>query len=164
MTYDRCLGDLTAALVDCELGHDDRDRALAHITRCDPCRAEVDAQRRLKALLANQPDPQLSFTMTVRLLDVARDAAGPNHADVVRVRRRVLVAPPARARSLRNRAATYSALGVALVAGAVAVGGESDAPKVRPPVTAYVEEHSATTDQLGPLYDPAGNVVLASLR
>ena len=47
---------------------------------------------------------------------------------------------------------------------AVAAGGEHDAPKVRPPVTMYVEEHSATTDQLGPLHDPAGNVVLASLR
>lgn len=158
------LGDDVAALVDGELGHDDRDRALCHITSCDDCRAEVDAQRRLKALLANQPDPEVSPALTARLLALPRDAAGPMHNDVVRPRHRTRVAPPARPRSFRGRAATYSALSLALVGGVVAAGGENDAPKVRPPVTLYVEEHSATTDRLGPLYDPAGNVVLASLR
>ena len=158
------LGECAAALADGELGHDERDRALSHITRCAECRAEVDAQRRLKALLANQPDPVISPALTARLLTLPRDASGPMHPDVVRTRRRALVAPPARPRSFRGRAATYSALSLALVGGVVAAGGENDAPRVRPPVTAYVEEHSATTDQLGPLYDPAGNVVLASLR
>ena len=147
-----CLGDLAAALVDNELSHDQRDRALSHITGCTGCRSEVDAQRRLKALLANQADPAFPAGLTGLLLDVQRDAARPLHPDVVRPRRR----------RLRNRAATYSALGVALVAGVVAAGGEADGHKVRPPVNAYVEEHSATTDQLGPLNDPAGNVVLAT--
>lgn len=158
------LDELAAALVDNELSHDERDRALAHITGCDPCRAEVAAQRRLKALLANQPDPEVCTDLAARLCAISRDAAGPMHPDVVRTRRRELVAPPAKPRSLRSRAATYSALSVALVAGVVAVGGESGGTKVRPPVTAYLEEHTATTDQLGPLHDPAGNVVLASLK
>lgn len=165
MSNERChLGDLAAGLADCELSHDQRDRALSHVAGCGDCRAEVDAQRRVKALLANQADPQLAPDLTARLLDVPRHAAGSTHPDVVRRHRRVRVAPPAKPRSFRNRAATYSALGVALVAGVVAAGGESDGRKVRPPVTAYVEEHSATTDQLGPLHDPAGNIVLATLR
>ena len=163
MSNDRChLGDLAAALADNELCHDQRDRALSHIAGCGDCRSEVDAQRRLKALLANQSDPEVSPVLTARLIAVAVFASGPTHPDVVRPRRRERIAPPAKPRSFRGRAATYSALGVALVAGVVAAGGEADGRKVRPPVSAYVEEHSATTDQLGPLHDPAGNVVLAT--
>ncbi len=164
------LDDLAAALVDNELSHDARDRALAHITRCDGCRAEVDAQRRLKALLANQSDPEMPAGLNARLLDLARTASGPsNDTDVVRgastrpgpPRRRVARRPAERA-SLRSRAATYSALGVALVAGVAAVGGEKAGQPVRPPVESYVEDHAATTGRLGPLNDPAGSVILSS--
>jgi anti-sigma factor RsiW len=163
------LDDLTAALVDNELSHDARDRALSHITGCDGCRAEVDAQRRLKAMLANQADPELPRGLEARLLDIARTAAGPTTPDVVRgastrpgpPRRRVARRPAPRG-SLRSRAATYSALGVALVAGVAAVGGDPSAPRVRPPVETFVEDHAATTGRLGPLHDPAGSVVLSS--
>ena len=150
-----CLGDVAAALVDCELSHDARDRALSHIAGCDPCRKEVDAQRRLKALLANQSDPEVSAGLTARLTDVPRVAARPSHPDVVRPRRRPR-------RSLKARAATYSALGVALVGGVVAAGGEHDGRKVRPPVTTFVQEHSATTGEMGPLHDPAGTILVAT--
>ena len=163
------LDDFTAALVDHELSHDARDRALSHIAGCDGCRAEVDSQRRLKALLANQPVPQVPAGLESRLLDIARTAAGPLTPDVVRgastlpgpPRRRVARRPAERA-SLRSRAATYSALGVALVAGVAVAGGDSGHPRVRPPVESFVEDHAATTGRLGPLNDPAGNVVLSS--
>jgi anti-sigma factor RsiW len=146
------LGELAAALVDGELDHDQRDRALAHITYCDECRAEVDAQRRLKALLANQSDPEASPALAARLLAVPRDAAGSTKRDVVR--------PSARRRRRAPRAAAYSALGVALLAGVVAAGGGAQGRKVRPPVSSFVDEHAATTGRLGNLNDPAGNVVL----
>ncbi len=45
------LGDRVAALVDGELDHASRERVLAHLAHCPPCRTEVDAQRRLKASL-----------------------------------------------------------------------------------------------------------------
>jgi anti-sigma factor RsiW len=159
------LDDLTSALVDGELDHDQRDRALSHITGCDSCRAQVDAERRLKALLANQSDPQVSTDLTARLLAVPRVAGGPDHPDVVRRAarqpRRPAGARPARTR--RARTATFSALGVALVAGVAAAGGGSDAPRVRPPVATFVDEHTATTTgRLGPLNDPAGSIVLVS--
>lgn len=154
------LDDLAAALVDNELGHDERDRALAHIMGCGPCRAEVDAQRRLKALLANQADPAISIQFTMTLLNVPRDAAGHVRPDVVR-RRRVLRGD---ARTLRNRAATFSAIGVVLVAGVASVGGGADGRPVRPPVRTFVDEHNATTTRLGPLSDPSGTVVVSVLE
>lgn len=46
------LGDRLAALVDGELGHDSRERVLAHLATCDECRAEADEQRRLKNVFA----------------------------------------------------------------------------------------------------------------
>ena len=46
------LGDIAAAVADGALGHDDRDRALVHITWCPQCRATVEEQRRAKATLA----------------------------------------------------------------------------------------------------------------
>jgi anti-sigma factor RsiW len=163
------LEELAAALADGELDHDARDRALAHITGCAPCRAAVDEQRRLKSLIANQPDPEVSAELAARLTALARNAAGHTRPDVVRN----AVPSPSRPRgarprarnlrSLRGRAATVSALGVALVAGVAAAGGGSDAPRVRPPVATFVDEHNATTNRrLGPLTDPAGSVVLTS--
>ena len=57
------LGDRLTALVDGELDHDERDRVLAHLAGCDQCRAEADAQRRLKQRLRSlgdaAPSPQL---------------------------------------------------------------------------------------------------------
>ncbi|GAA2095055.1 anti-sigma factor family protein [Actinomadura alba] len=45
------LGERLTALVDGELGHDERDRALAHLAACEQCRAEAEALRRLKSQL-----------------------------------------------------------------------------------------------------------------
>ena len=46
-----CLGERLTALVDGELGHEERDRALAHLAVCDRCRSEADALRSLKGRL-----------------------------------------------------------------------------------------------------------------
>ncbi|MFF9901752.1 anti-sigma factor family protein, partial [Streptomyces longispororuber] len=46
------LGDRLAALVDGELGHEARERVLAHLATCCKCKAEADAQRRLKSVFA----------------------------------------------------------------------------------------------------------------
>jgi anti-sigma factor RsiW len=46
-----CLGEKLTALVDGELDHDARDRALAHLATCADCRAEADTLRRLKSRL-----------------------------------------------------------------------------------------------------------------
>jgi Putative zinc-finger len=51
-----CLGERLTALVDGELGHEERDRALTHLARCERCRAEADALRRLKGRLRGLAD------------------------------------------------------------------------------------------------------------
>ncbi|MEZ3177679.1 zf-HC2 domain-containing protein [Streptomyces pimonensis] len=61
------LGDRLSALVDGELGHDARERVLAHVATCAKCRAEVDAQRRLKDVFAQAAPPPPSENLLARL-------------------------------------------------------------------------------------------------
>ncbi|HEY8479631.1 MAG TPA: zf-HC2 domain-containing protein [Spirillospora sp.] len=46
-----CLGERLTALVDGELGHEERDRALAHLAVCAQCRDEVTSLRLIKGRL-----------------------------------------------------------------------------------------------------------------
>jgi anti-sigma factor RsiW len=46
-----CLGERLTALVDGELGHEERERALAHLAGCTRCRDEADQIRKLKGRL-----------------------------------------------------------------------------------------------------------------
>ncbi|MFJ3666224.1 anti-sigma factor family protein [Streptomyces sp. NPDC090106] len=61
------LGDRLAALVDGELGHDSRERVLAHLATCARCRSEADAQRRLKNVFAEAAPPPPSESFLARL-------------------------------------------------------------------------------------------------
>ncbi|GAA3181326.1 MULTISPECIES: anti-sigma factor family protein [Streptomyces] len=61
------LGDRLAALVDGELGHDARERVLAHLATCGRCKAEADAQRRLKSFFAQAAPPGPSEGLLARL-------------------------------------------------------------------------------------------------
>lgn len=70
------LGDRLAALVDGELGHDSRERVLAHLATCGKCKAEADAQRRLKNVFAEAAPPPLSEGFLARLQNLP--GAGPD--------------------------------------------------------------------------------------
>ncbi|GAA4783843.1 anti-sigma factor family protein [Streptomyces ziwulingensis] len=61
------LGDRLSALVDGELGHDTRERVLAHVATCPKCKAEVDEQRRLKSVFAKAGEPAPSESFLARL-------------------------------------------------------------------------------------------------
>jgi hypothetical protein len=61
------LGDRLSALVDGELGHDSRERVLAHVATCAKCKSEVDAQRRLKNVFAEVAPPAPSESFLARL-------------------------------------------------------------------------------------------------
>jgi anti-sigma factor RsiW len=61
------LGERLSALVDGELDHDERDRVLAHLASCDECRAEAEAQRRLKQRLRSLGDAAPSPDLLTRL-------------------------------------------------------------------------------------------------
>jgi anti-sigma factor RsiW len=61
------LGDRLSALVDGELGHESRERVLAHLATCAKCKAEADAQRRLKNVFAKAAPPPPSESFLARL-------------------------------------------------------------------------------------------------
>ncbi|MCX4964627.1 zf-HC2 domain-containing protein [Streptomyces sp. NBC_00654] len=72
------LGDRLAALVDGELKHDARERVLAHLATCPKCKAEADAQRRLKSAFAMSASPSPSEGFLARLQGLP---GGPSGGD-----------------------------------------------------------------------------------
>ncbi|MGC9535748.1 anti-sigma factor family protein [Streptomyces sp. UG1] len=72
------LGDRLSALVDGELGHEARERVLAHLATCARCKSEVDAQRRLKNVFAEAapPPPSESFLARLQGLPAGGDPDG----------------------------------------------------------------------------------------
>ncbi|MFN2626898.1 MAG: anti-sigma factor, partial [Mycobacteriales bacterium] len=137
------LGDLAAALVDGELDDAARDRALSHIAGCAPCRAEVDAQRRLKALLANQADAAVPAALVARLKSLAPlDRAAPVPL-AARARRNARRRPVPARRLLDLRRGLAIALGSVAAAVAMVVLGAPTDSGVAPPVDRFVVEHAA---------------------
>lgn len=72
------LGDRLSALVDGELGHEARDRVLAHLATCAKCKTEADEQRRLKNVFAEAapPPPSESFLARLQMLPAGGDTDG----------------------------------------------------------------------------------------
>jgi hypothetical protein len=70
------LGDRLAALIDGELGHDARERVLSHLATCWSCKAEADAQRRVKNVFADTAPPPPSDGLLARLQGLP--ACGPD--------------------------------------------------------------------------------------
>lgn len=72
------LGDRLSALVDGELSHETRERVLAHLATCVKCKAEADAQRRLKNVFAEAapPPPSESFLARLQGLPAGGDLDG----------------------------------------------------------------------------------------
>ncbi|MET9431018.1 zf-HC2 domain-containing protein [Streptomyces sp. NPDC003036] len=75
------LGDRLAALVDGELGHDARERVLAHLATCARCKAEADAQRRVKSVFAQAAPPPPSEGLLARLQGLPGGPAGRDDDD-----------------------------------------------------------------------------------
>jgi hypothetical protein len=180
----RHLGILVSALVDGELGHEARDRALAHVAHCAQCRAELDAERQVKDRLAATTGPPPPAALVADLTALAEPG------DPLRPRSRrmplapvVPTLPPPRRRSRsgsprgrsdatrparrahRVRYATAGAVSVmGLVLGtAFAAGGSPAQPgrAVVPPAAELSVEHTAANQGLL-LRDPAFDAITAS--
>lgn len=173
-----CLGDTLTCFVDGELDHSARDRALAHLAGCADCRAEVDAQRRLKARLAAlAPQPVLPPALTDRLLALAVPGVDLPAAPAAAPVRPVSVGPPDRrdrvrpaGRSVRrSRLRRRQATGVFVVVGlgaALALGGPGSgavSPPLDPGADVFVIDHASTTGQL-PLREPAARLATLPAR
>lgn len=167
------LGERLSALIDGELGHDERERALVHLTACDECRAEADMLRGLKRRLRAVHDPAPSEDLMVRLRAMG-EPGGPVPPAVSRLPghgRRPAVARPRdtrpaggpprrvavrhkmpRGRYLIAGAATLAVLGI----GSAAFAAGSDPrslPRVTPSVEQFAVEHALTSGDV-PLTDP----------
>jgi hypothetical protein len=174
------LGARVSALVDGQLGHSERDRALAHVAHCATCREAVDAERAVKARLAGAAPPAPSDGLLAALHGLA-EPGGP-----VSPRPRSMplgpvvptLPPPGRgpfgtrrdsrrpAKGRRTQRVRYAAAGAVSVAGLVlgtafAAGGSAGAVTVVPPAAELSVEHAATTSGF-PLGDPAFTAVTAS--
>ena len=186
------LGQRISALVDGELGHQERDRALAHIAHCASCRSQLEEERGVKDRLATAPTPPASPALAARLLGLAE----PGEPMPPRERRMPLapVVPtlpsPGRGRGLtrpggrndprrpgrvrasttRSRRARYTAAAAVsaagLVLGAAFMAGaapqQQPGTPVLPPAAELSVEHAATTSGQ-PLGDPAFDAVTASV-
>ncbi|WP_406296863.1 anti-sigma factor [Embleya sp. NBC_00888] len=62
------LEDKLAAYVDGELGHEAREKVLAHLAECADCRVEAEEQRQVKQLLGRVRQPGPSDDLMARLM------------------------------------------------------------------------------------------------
>ena len=75
--FNEHLGARLGALVDGELAHDDRDRALAHLAGCEQCRTLVEAERTLKNQLEAMPMPEPSARLMAALFQIPQTERPP---------------------------------------------------------------------------------------
>jgi hypothetical protein len=185
------LGIRVSALVDDQLSHDDRDRALAHVTHCEQCRVEVDRERETKAALRRLPPVEPPAALIKALLAMA-ETGGPlppqrrpfpgsatpavgwrshdrgpraSRALVGQGSRRPQLAPrPARSRSQLAATGVLSAGALVLLLATIgAPSASGPAPTaVVPPIQTFTVEHAKSTGAL-PFVEPASVVVPASV-
>jgi hypothetical protein len=169
--------DKLSAVVDGELDHDSRDKVLSHLVGCDTCRAEVDAQRRLKARMAALEPPEPSTDLMQRLMGVSSFSPEPREEVRPVLTPAVTLFPqrsafpagrsggtrPGAPRTTRSRrrtgvlgaagsaAAVASLLGTAFVVGDPARSEQP--PALQPPVASFSSDHASTTGG-APFADP----------
>jgi anti-sigma factor RsiW len=158
------LRDLIAALIDGELSHSERERALTHLAGCAACRAEVAAHRAIKERVASLATPPAPTGLIAELNRMAepgeplpatrREAVAATRPPTVPVNRRPSdrgASRPAGRRRHGRRLRTVLTAGTVVAAAtlvtAFAVGGQPgslDRP-VAPDVTSYLVEHARTS-------------------
>jgi anti-sigma factor RsiW len=170
--------DKLSAAVDGELDHDSRDKVLSHLVGCDSCRAEAEAQRKLKARLAAAEAPEPSTDLMQRLLGVPSFSTEPREEVRPVLTPAVSLFPqrsafpagrtgatrPAGSRTSRSRrragvlgaagsaAAVASLLGTAFVLGDPAL--QEQPPVLQPPVASFSADHAAATNGTPFVADP----------
>jgi anti-sigma factor RsiW len=127
------LGYRLSALIDGELGHAQRDRVLAHLAWCEPCRREAVALRALKQRMHALGEATADAALTARLVALGAGFPVPG---AIRPRRRWPV------RSIA--AAVLTVAGLGLPAAAFMAGGSGEGqpgPSVTPAVDMFVMQH-----------------------
>ncbi|MCG5216681.1 anti-sigma factor [Streptosporangium sp. KLBMP 9127] len=174
------LGERVSALVDGELNHGERERALAHLTFCADCRAEVDSVRALKNRLRSLEGPAMPADLSMSLLRMS-EPGGPLPPRVrpfpdashtfggVPIPSMHSIAPPdnrpggrASGRRGRARRAGYVAVGMASAAVAFGTmfvaGGIETGPPVVPQMEKFANQHKQTAPYGSPAVTPSPSV------
>ena len=134
------LGQRLSALIDGELNHAQRERVLAHLARCEPCRCEVAALRVLKQRMHALGEATANTALTDRL--VALGARGPVPGRVGLARRRWPV------RSFAVAVLTVAGLGVPAAAFMAGGGQAEPGPGVTPVIDMFMTQHEFSTGEM----------------
>ncbi|RAY14489.1 anti-sigma factor [Actinomadura craniellae] len=167
------LGERLTALVDGELDHDERDRALAHLASCQQCRTEAETLRRLKGRLrsfgtADEAAP--SADLMSRLTGMAAmDVPAPQPVRSPRRTRRPVPAGavrrppdqrparrPARAAARRRAYVAVGAAAVVFSTASYVAGADTEPmPAVVPAFDRFSVEHGQTSGDVPLPVEPA---------
>ena len=130
------LGYRLSALIDGELSHAQRERVLAHLANCEPCRREAAALRVLKQRMHALGEATANTALTDRLVALGAKGQGPGSG---LSRRRWPV---------RSLAVAFLAMaGLSVPAAAfMAGGGQAEpGPGVTPAIEEFMTQHEITT-------------------
>ena len=161
------LGERLSALIDGELSHQQRERVLAHLAHCGPCRQEAAALRTLKQRMHALGEATADTALTDRLIAVA-GVAGPapwGRRPRLAGRRSMPGAPRRRwpVRSIAVAGLTLAGFGVPAAAFLAGGGQQEPGPSVTPAIDNYMMQHeiSAGNAPLTPA-SPSGPPVSAA--
>ena len=147
------LGHRLSALIDGELSHTQRERVLAHLARCEPCRREAAALRALKQRMHALGEATANTALTDRL--VALGGRYPAQAGLGLSRRRWPM------RSIAAAFLTVAGLGVPTAAFLAGGGAQEPGPTVTPAVEMFMTQHeiSAGDAPVSPSPSPSARSV-----
>ena len=142
------LGPRLSALIDGELSHAQRERVLAHLARCEPCRSEAAALRVLKHRMHALGEATANTALTDRL--VALGARGQGRGSIGLSRRRWPV------RSLAVAVLAMAGLSVPAAAFLAGGGQAEPGPGVTPAIEEFMTQHELSTGGV-PVPTPSGS-------
>jgi anti-sigma factor RsiW len=132
------LGHRLSALIDGELSHPQRERVLAHLAKCEPCRREAAALRALKQRMHALGEATANIALTDRL--VALGARSPVPGSIGLPRRRWPV------RSIAVAVLAMAGLSVPAAAFMAGGGGQAEpGPGVTPAIEEFMTQHELST-------------------
>ena len=140
------LGQRLSAFVDGELSHQQRERVLAHLAHCVPCRQEAAALRTLKQRMHALGEATADTALTDRLIAVA-GVAGPSpwRRRPRLPGRRPMPGPSRRhwpVRSIAVAGLTLAGLGVPAAAFLAGGGQQGAGPSVTPAIDTFMMQHN----------------------
>ena len=145
MSNESHLGERLSAFVDGELSHQQRERVLAHLAHCVPCRQEAAALRTLKQRMHALGEATADTALTDRLIAVAGVAGPAPWGRRPRLAgRRPMLGTSRRhwpVRSIAVAGLTLAGLGVPAAAFLAGGGQQEPGPSVTPAIDAYMMQH-----------------------